>query len=217
MKLVKDKEGFVFAIADTEAEYQSIYKLRYDIYICEMNRRQSSANHELAIIEEDIDKYSTLLMVFHNNELIGSSRITIHQDFSCDLAKYYGMKKIEKVSNSLMSEGSKLMIKKEYRGHDSNLGRYMVQYGYQVLREKNVAFDFLNANEYLVNYYMSYGYRICGQSFIHPELLDKVYPMILVTEDIDYLESINSPLLEVARLYSNEVDTLELAKNILAI
>jgi len=215
MKVVEREQGFTFGLAETEADRLAVYRLRYEVYVEEMQRQQPAADHARRLVREPCDERSTLLMARDGDRLAGTSRITRHQDYPCPLADYYGIDRLTRHTTAGISEGTKLMIRPRHRRSRSPLGRLMVLFGYRVLRDLNIAFDFLNANPYLVDHYRAFGYRTCGPPFRHPELLDEVVPMVLVTEDAAYLERVGSPLADVAARYPRRTDTADLAARVL--
>ncbi len=183
-------------VAKTNDEFKQIYRLRYDVYVTEMKRKQIYCDNFLKEIKEPIDTYSTLLCCKVGDEIIGSSRITQHDKYPLRLDSYYGISELTNSLNLSVTEGSKLIIKKKYRGTKELIGKKMLFLGYKVLQEFNIDIDFLNANSYLVDFYAKMGYRKILSSFLHPELNQIVYPMALIIKDRNYISTINSPLID---------------------
>jgi hypothetical protein len=48
------------AMAETDAEREAVYRLRYDVYVEEMGRYQSSADHQRRMLYEDVDRQSRI-------------------------------------------------------------------------------------------------------------------------------------------------------------
>lgn len=196
-------------VLSTEEELLEVGRFRYKIYVEEMKRSQKYADDFSKTIIEPEDKLpqTRIIIAYIDGELVGTSRIQIYRpgDNISNLADYDIPKDI--TENFTISEGTKYMIKPSLRGRN-NTGTSMMKLAYQLLLDEKVDVDFLNANDYLINYYGSRGYRKYGNNYIHKELRQFVYPMALIVRDFEYLKSINSPFAYVqeASLYRQDTN-----------
>ncbi|MGB8455228.1 MAG: hypothetical protein WCD89_23220 [Anaerocolumna sp.] len=185
-------------ILKSEKELIEVGKFRYKVYIEEMKRIQKYADHKMkTIIEPEDTKASTRIIVaYSNKELIGTSRVHIYYpgDDVADLADYNIPKGI--TDRFIVTEGTKFMINPSLRGESNLLGKLMMKFAYELLLRENVDIDFLNANDYLLDYYGCRGYKKFGAAYFHKELRQYVYPMALLVKDYDYLQAIRSPFAE---------------------
>ena len=63
-------------LAQTDKERKSIYELRYDIYVEEMKRYRSMADHENRQLIEPDDEHSRLYFAVEDGEVVGTMRLT---------------------------------------------------------------------------------------------------------------------------------------------
>src|SRR5262245_15298124 len=62
--------------ASSQGDREKIFRLRYEIYVEEMRRRQTHADHALRFIEEPFDDASAvLLLAEQDGEAVGTVRI----------------------------------------------------------------------------------------------------------------------------------------------
>jgi len=75
-------------IAETDAEKEKIFRLRYEIYIEELKRKPNLANHRSKQLVDEIDHWAILLYAKVGTEYIGTMRVNIGliDDFPSDLA-----------------------------------------------------------------------------------------------------------------------------------
>ena len=63
-------------VAETEAQREAIYRLRYDIYVEEMNRYGSTADGENRRLVEPDDDWSRLYLAAEGEDIVGTMRLT---------------------------------------------------------------------------------------------------------------------------------------------
>ena len=66
--------------AFTDAERNAIYRQRYEIYVEEMQRYDSTADHTNRWLVEDVDEVSRLFYAIQDGHLVGSIRLTLGLD-----------------------------------------------------------------------------------------------------------------------------------------
>lgn len=54
--------GAKIRLATTEADRRAVYRFRYEVYVNEMKRVQTYADHEQRVIEELLDKTGYILI-----------------------------------------------------------------------------------------------------------------------------------------------------------
>ena len=63
-------------IAETEEERRAVYRMRYDVYVEEMGRYQSVADHEQRMLYEDCDEQSRISYAAVDGEVVATARLT---------------------------------------------------------------------------------------------------------------------------------------------
>ena len=62
--------------AVTDEQKEAVYRFRYDVYVVEMNRYRSIADHERRQLREDVDDCSRLYIVTEADKAVGALRFT---------------------------------------------------------------------------------------------------------------------------------------------
>lgn len=74
--MTQEMQNIHIGIAETEEEKRAVYRLRYDVYVEEMGRYQSVADHEQRMFYEDCDEHSRIRFVAIDGEVVATSRFT---------------------------------------------------------------------------------------------------------------------------------------------
>lgn len=186
-------------LAETEEDRQKIFQLRYDIYVQEMNRKQSYADHSKLQIEEPYDATGHLFLAeTDEGEVIGTVRINFRKDGPLECEDLYDMEEFRPFYPDKVSMSTKLMVKREYRS--SAAASMLCMKIYEHARQHDVVLDFIDTNPHLVRLYNQVGYRLYKKNINHPDY-GNVIPMVFLLDDNEYLKQIHSPFLRLARRF----------------
>lgn len=186
-------------LAETESDRQKIFQLRYDIYVQEMNRKQSYADHSLLRIEEPYDATGHLFLAeTEEGEVIGTVRINFRKDGPLECEELYDMEEFRPFYPDKVSMSTKLMVKREYRS--SAAASMLCMKIYEHARQNGVLLDFIDTNPHLVRLYNQVGYRLYKKNIDHPDY-GNVIPMVFLLDDNEYLKQIHSPFLRLAKRF----------------
>jgi len=189
-------------IAETDAEKEKIFRLRYEIYIEELKRKPNLANHRSKQLVDEIDHWAILLYAKVGTEYIGTMRVNIGliDDFPSDLANVLLMNRFRDFCKSsghpLVAFSSKLMVSQQYR--NSAALHLLSAKGYELYCNHHVQFNFGGCNFYLLRLYEQIGCRRFGRNFEDPGY-GLLHPFILLVDDLDHLKAVRSPFLRKAR------------------
>ncbi len=124
-------------------------------------------------------------------------------DFSEDEELFHlpGLKRHLPCSRTDFSLATKLAVLKKHRG--LTLATALCQACYGVMGTNNAALNFLVCQTKLVPFYQKFGFRICNASFFHPEG-GSMTPMVLIVQDREHLQHLQSPFLSLCKQYSND-------------
>lgn len=178
-------------ICKTYEERLDVYRLRYNVYIVEMGRKQKYADHERKTIEEPIDNYSIIFSANKNGTCIGTIRLTIKEQHPLECEEFYGLENYIHYRDHEIAEVGKFLFLKEYRSTKYILD--LLLYAYRWAFAKGIKVVFFNSNPHLLKLYTKVGCKICGPYFLHPDLKEMVAPLVFVVDDLSYLMSIGSP------------------------
>ena len=196
-------------VATTEEERFRIYRFRYDIYVKEMGKRPTVADHSRQIIRDELDDADAhLLYAEHNGQIIGSVRLNCRtkNQFPASWERIYDVQKFTPDFGDHISMTSRMMVGQDWRG--SSIPAALVGAVYQAGREMGSKFDFCNCAPSLLEFYEQIGFRRFTDGFIDEDNGYRV-PLVMVVRDIEHLKRVRSPLYRVARNFSHEPEASE--------
>ena len=184
-------------VAQTDDERRAIYEFRYRIYIEEMGKPYSHADHALKQLRDDLDDQATLLYATRNGEITGTLRINWGEDVSAfkAFAQSCALAKFRHFPSASLSFCSRLMVDPARRS--SALAAALSTAAYLKGRDRNTQFNFMHCAPRLLSFFERMGFRQYTQSFRDPEIGSQV-PLVLVVEDVEHLRITRSPFLDRA-------------------
>ncbi|MDH3742281.1 MAG: cyclic nucleotide-binding domain-containing protein [Hyphomicrobiales bacterium] len=210
--------------ATSPDDREAVYRFRYRIYVEEMGRYASIADHQGKRLVEDDDASSHLLTAWQGDDLVGTARLiwggdapfTARQIEQYDLAGFRNA-----VPDDQMIIGERFMIEPSLRGSDL---LYCIFCAYMnFANDHRIQLAFGDCEPHLLNVYQGLGYRAYTRNNVNSPQTGYLIPLVLVTEDIAYLERIGSPLAAVlsnfagdARTPANIEDLLSAGKAVLS-
>jgi hypothetical protein len=195
-------------LATTRKEKEKVYRFRYQVYVEEMGKILSSADHRrrLVIDAEDAADRCLLFYARIGNEVIGTMRLHIGRanDFLPYLRDNMALDRFEsfpaRIPENLISYTSKSMVDPRYRRSQAF---YLLSANvYETFRRHECPFNFTVGAPYMVALYEQLGHRRYMGNFSVPGY-GYMAPMVLLTEDVDHLRKVRSPLWRVARKFDN--------------
>ncbi|TGN13152.1 GNAT family N-acetyltransferase [Leptospira ilyithenensis] len=196
-------------LAQNSEDREKIFQLRYDIYVQEMNRKQSFADHEKARIHEPYDDTGHLFLAEDDDQVIGTVRINFRKDGELECENLYDMGHFQPFYPNQVSMSTKLMVRREYRS--SAAASMLCMKIYEHARENGILIDFIDTNPHLVRLYSQVGYRLYKKNIDHPDY-GNVIPMVFLLDDHEYLRQIHSPFLRLAKRYPAGTELADLFK-----
>jgi len=184
--------------AETEADRQALFRHRYEIYIGEMRRYRKVADHAARIFREPDDETSRLSIGRIDGEIAASMRWTWGGDgpFPERIIEQYRMQPfLDRYPAEHMIVGERFTVAKPFRGGEV-LFR-MFEHYLRFANEHRIQFLFGDCEPHLLNLYLGLGFRTYSTRNISTPEAGYLIPMVLVAEDLDYLRSIGSPVVEV--------------------
>ena len=193
-------DHYKLQIAETEAERQRIYSFRYQIYVGEMQKAFSGADHVKQIFRDELDDSGILFYISEGEELICSTRVNLVADIpdSHNLTDWFRFNTFSVLSHKEMSFSSRLMVAKSWR-RTLILGKFLNAV-YRYCRNLGIKLDFCYCAPSLVHLYEYLGYRQYSDNFTDFEVGYRV-PLLLVSEDLKHLQAVHSPFFMAARKY----------------
>lgn len=194
-------------MATTKKDKEKVYRFRYQIYVEEMRKIITAVDHRRRLLRDDMDDWGDLFYARAGSEIIGTVRLHVggKDDFPTGLQEAFLMDRFDKFPGdknqpARMSFVSKAMVDPRYRG--SQAFYLLNSVYYDAVRRQDVQFHFCGGAANMVAMYEQLGYRRYKSNF---PVLDYGYmiPMVHITQDIDHLRRVRSPLWRNARKLEN--------------
>ncbi len=181
--------------AETVADKQAVFRHRYEIYVEEMDRYRAISDNENRVMIEDVDANSRFLIAEEEGEIVGAMRWTWGGDhpFTERHVEQYSLQPfVDKMPQEQLIVGERFMISKEYRG--SNLLFRMFCRYLEFCNDHRIQLVFGDCEPHLLNLYVGLGFRPFSEHNINSTETGYLIPLVLITEDVDYMNAIKSPL-----------------------
>ena len=189
-------------VAQTDAERNAIYEFRYQVYIEELGKPYSHADHERKRLTDPLDEKATLLYSAKEGKIVGTVRINWGEDVTAFkvFAKAFNLAIFRCFPADSLSFCSRLMVHKDHR-FSAVAGALSIA-AYQLGRERGCQFNFAHCAPRLVRLFERMGFRQYKERFNDSEVGEQA-PLVLVVEDIEHLRATGSPFLAQALALPN--------------
>ena len=191
--------------ATTEQEREAIYRLRYQVYIEEMNgaNRHGEANAQNQQLKDSWDDCAHHFYAMHQGTVVACARFMMRRNGPLECEEHFNLERFVPSYPDSIGMTSRLALHPEHRG--SHLLKQLTCAIYQFLREERIQFNFIDCHTRLLPLYSKLGFRAYRPGFNHAQYT-YVVPMVLVVDDLEFLEQVKSPFVPVARLYPSSLN-----------
>jgi hypothetical protein len=191
------------AVAETADEREACFRLRYRVYVEEMGKHPSLADHVRKSYSDNYDKLATLLYVSDGRDVIASVRNVWGGD--ARPAEYIDRYDLHGAFGHLAPEtfgfSSYLNIAPEWR--QTKAMGMALEAAYRNLRRKGAWLSFVQGNPALVAMYERMGFRRFRPNIVDADFGLRI-PMALVADDVEHLTRIRSPFARFATDFNND-------------
>ncbi len=186
-------------------EVYKLYKLRYSVYVEELNYENPHADHISKIDRDPLDSTGQLFGFIKNGETIGTV-LTNYAKIS-DLGNYpelYNMHELDNGSYFDSSISTKLIVRRDYRATSIAFRLACATYIQQI--KDNLMYSFVDCARDMVYFYLRLGYKVHQNDFFHPVYGDGVV-LVLELQNIEHLEKCKSPFAKYYRQTMNSISS----------
>jgi hypothetical protein len=171
----------------------AVFRLRYEVYVKEMNRPQHYANHTKCEIEEPLDTTGHILGAFLGSEVVGTMRTNLLRFASVGIyEELYGLSNLPFAARRCTSVTTKLIVSSLFRKTRAALLLTRACYNFGLANE--VEEDYMDCNSHLVGFFEGLGFSVANIA-THPEY-GLVTVMRLRLRDSAHLTSVGSPFVK---------------------
>ncbi len=203
--MTRSSQIIVIAQAHSEEEREAIYRFRYRVYVEEMDRYRSIADHKGKRLVEPDDAASRLFHAISDGEVIGTMRLSWGGDGALTdrhIEQYDLEPFLNCVDPGQIIVGERFMIEPSYRGTDLLFRLFTAYLGF--VNEKRIQLLFGDCEPHLLNVYQGLGFRSYTRRNVNSSETGYLVPLVLVPEDIAYLKEIRSPLVKIVKDFGDE-------------
>jgi predicted GNAT family N-acyltransferase len=199
----------IVRMATTDAEKDAIYRLRYDVYVEEMGGgdRHTEADRGARLLRDEWDEHAHHFFAMQDGEMAACARVNLRKDGSVECEDLLEMARFAPFYPNAVSTTSRFAVHPRLRG--SHLMRLLACAVYRFHREQGIRLLFIDCHTRLLPLYSRLGFRIYKPGFKHPKYV-YVIPMVLVLDDLEYLEQVASPFVPIARRFPRSIEGREL-------
>lgn len=192
----------------TQKEKEKIYRFRYQIYVQEMTKELSNADHRRQMLFDDMDEWGVLFYARIGKEIVGTTRINLgnKKDFSPELIQAFDFDKFASFdtnSSFPLSLSSKTMVTSRYRR--SQAFSLLMTAMYNAAHKRGTHFIFGGSAAGLIPLYEHMGFRLYKDNFTVPEY-GYMIPFVILVKDMEHLSKVRSP-------FYNEIQNLNSSPN----
>lgn len=176
-------------------ERDAVFRFRYRIYVEEMDRYRSIADHENKRLFEPDDDNSHIFHALLNGKVVGTMRLTWGGDGAINErhVEQYDLKPfLARVPAEQIVIGERFMIEPALRG--SNLLFRLFTSYLSFVNERRIQLVFGDCEPHLLNVYQGLGFRPYTKRNVNSPETGYLVPLVLVAEDLSYLREIKSPV-----------------------
>ena len=202
--------------ATTDADREAVYRLRYDIYVEEMGRYHSIADHEKRLLIEHEDAQSRLFLARDDDRAVGTSRLTWGGDapFSERHVQQYRLEPfLAEVALEEMGVGERFMVLPDYRGSDLTMRFFEAHTHFA--NERRIQLFFGDCEPHLLGIYQRLGMRTYSRENVNSPDAGYLIPLVMVLEDVDYCRRLGSPVADMMQDFGDEARVPECADRLI--
>jgi N-acyl-L-homoserine lactone synthetase len=196
-------------IASTDAEKEEIYRLRYEVYIDEMDggRRHTEVDPSDRRMRDELDDHAVQFYIRQKGAVVGCVRLNLRRNGPWECEDRFELEKFAPAYPSQVAMASRFAVHSGARGSS-----IMMQLACALVRhwsEQDHRYLFLDCHPKLLPLYSRLGFRLYRPGFKHPKYT-YVIPMVLTSGDLEHLEHVNSPFVSTLRDYPRTTEYRDL-------
>jgi len=203
------------SIAQTDELKLAVYRFRYDVYVEELGRYRTVADHDRRLLMEPEDEYSTIFCAELDGEVVGTSRLTWGGEakFPARQVEHYGLEPfLAELPPEAIAVGERGMIAARLRGTDLLMD--MMRTARKFATDRRIQLVFGACEPHLLSVYLGLGHRTYSRHNINSPESGYLIPIVTVVEDVEHLRRLDSPILDFARDFGDDARVPEVIERV---
>jgi len=178
------------AVAETEAEREACYRLRYDVNINAGKQGSFLCHHSRRVVDE-LDEIATIYYAAEDDRIIATMRTVFGRDAVPDRYRdWFQTDLLHDIPRNELSFTSRLVICESHR--NSMALRLLLGANYYTGRRNGALIDLMHCAPALIPMYEKMGYQCYARGIAHTDVGSHV-PMLLLSDDAVRLKRLGSP------------------------
>lgn len=188
-----DRPVWEVSQATNPIDLHRAYRFWYDIYVTEMGKEFSYADHQKKILVDELDETSVTFVIEEEIRILGTVRVTT--GFTHELPEHlnhlYDLERFDAYRPNSYALVTRLMVDPELRG--SGILGLLMGAALKYCREKKIPFVLFYCQPALVQLYEQIGGRRYKEN-VQDEDTGLRIPLVMLHDDLAYLKRIRSPV-----------------------
>ncbi len=177
---------------------RELFHFRYKIYVEELGRRQTYANHDLRTIEDSLDSTGHQGIAIEKNKIIGTVRLNLLREGGVGFYHhFYELDRLPQNEQMTASVCTRYMVAQQHRKTRVPLELLKLIYLFGI--ENGSTACYMDTNEPFIPMYLKFGYEALFEKE-HPDY-GHVTVMRLRVLDLDNLRSVRSPFAPICERF----------------
>lgn len=185
------RSGLSIRQVTNSCERESVFRLRYAVYVEELDREARHADHDNRRLEEPLDASGAVFGAFSDGVPVGTLRYNLADEYSSQFKADFDLEILGHYRDR-SAVATRLMVTPQYRG--GTLGTRICLHVFRQAYANGIRFTLLDCRPRLIPMFQNLGFR----QFMPMQLRMGRYvacPMLICIADREYLAAIRSPLL----------------------
>ncbi len=196
--------GLRVAPAETPAERERVYRLRYEIYVRELELLTPEADHRWRRLTDPLDEHGLSFVVWEGDEALGCLRVVLLSDLPDPvpvLRKVHALPVQLRFGSSAIATTSRFMLHSRVR--QSRAVFVLMRAAFDWARARGVRFNFGDCTAHQLPFYEHLGFRSYEAGFNDPAYGFKL-PLVMLVGDREGFAARRSPLARVAAAHPDD-------------
>jgi predicted GNAT family N-acyltransferase len=183
-------------VATNRDELEDVFRFWYRIYVKEMGKRFTYADHGAETLRDALTENSMVFYITDDEGIIATLRITPGDapGIPEEIVSFYDLKQFGEFSSKEISFSSRLIVKESWRG--SSLVGLLIMEAFRGFMSQGHRFNFAYCAPELVQLYERLGMRRYKDNLYDSNVGLRI-PMVLITGDHDHFRAVRSPFLRL--------------------
>jgi CRP-like cAMP-binding protein/predicted GNAT family N-acyltransferase len=185
--------------AESDADREAIYRLRYEVYVEEMGYAFPGVDHQNRHLAEPFQRPTRLLMAEEAGRLVGTLQFNWGAEcaFTEDERRIYRLSDfVALVGDESTMIGSRFMTLPSHR--DSDVPARLLDRMFEFALDNDVKLLFGDCRPHLINNYLRLGFRTYAKTYNDPTV-GMLAPLVFVIDDVAHLDRVRSRLAPLFR------------------